>query len=146
MVEQGINATVEILPTVKCQVDLGRILGINSFNLQKVLEMDPAFLKASSAIASAQFIGSLTVGSLQPQAIEHAGEAGGLCKIEPSQGRPGHCPEWVPAHASMHARAQSLIPCWEDARVVLGACGTVDEHSICGARRRTGRTTSTTSA
>lgn len=44
---QSINATVEILPTVKCQVDLGRVLGINSFNLQKVLDMDPSFLQAS---------------------------------------------------------------------------------------------------
>ena len=54
IVVQGINATVEIIPTIKCQVDLGKVLGIRSFNLEKVLEMDPAFLQVAPPCCSLQ--------------------------------------------------------------------------------------------
>lgn len=39
-----INATVEIIPTVRSVVDLDRIMHIRAFELDKVLDMDPEFL------------------------------------------------------------------------------------------------------
>ena len=45
---QGINSTVEIIPTVKCEVDLNKVLDIRSFNMEKILEMDPGFLQATA--------------------------------------------------------------------------------------------------
>ncbi|CAL8469947.1 g9489 [Coccomyxa elongata] len=41
---KGINATVEIIETVKSKVDLDKIINIKGFQLEKVLEMDPKFL------------------------------------------------------------------------------------------------------
>ncbi len=45
---QGINATVEIIETVKSTVDLDKIINIKGFQLEKVLEMDPNFLDVSA--------------------------------------------------------------------------------------------------
>ncbi len=44
---QGINATVEIIETVKSKVDLDKIINIKGFQLEKVLEIDPNFLDVS---------------------------------------------------------------------------------------------------
>ncbi len=41
---QAINASVEVISTVKCNVDLDKIINIRGFQLEKVLEMDPNFL------------------------------------------------------------------------------------------------------
>ena len=41
---QGINASVEVINTVKCNVDLDKIINIKGFQLEKVLELDPNFL------------------------------------------------------------------------------------------------------
>lgn len=35
---------MEVIETVKCNVDLGKIIDIKGFQLEKVLEMDPNFL------------------------------------------------------------------------------------------------------
>lgn len=51
---QGINATVEIIETVKSKVDLDKIINIKGFQLEKVLEMDPNFLDVS-AFPSAKY-------------------------------------------------------------------------------------------
>ncbi|KAK9915926.1 hypothetical protein WJX75_006090 [Coccomyxa subellipsoidea] len=41
---KGINASVEVINTVKCNVDLDKIINIKGFQLEKVLELDPNFL------------------------------------------------------------------------------------------------------
>lgn len=50
---QGINASVEVINTVKCNVDLDKIINIKSFQLEKVLEMDPNFLDVSASLFAA---------------------------------------------------------------------------------------------
>ncbi|BDA43962.1 COBW domain-containing protein 1 [Coccomyxa sp. Obi] len=45
---KGINATVDIIETVKSKVDLDKIINIKGFQLEKVLEMDPNFLDTDS--------------------------------------------------------------------------------------------------
>ena len=45
---QGINGTAEVIPTTKSDVDLDRIIGRNAFSLEKVLDMEPDFLKVPS--------------------------------------------------------------------------------------------------
>lgn len=42
---QSINRTTEIIECQHSKVDLDRILGLQSFDLEKILSMDPAFLK-----------------------------------------------------------------------------------------------------
>ena len=42
---QAINRTSEIIECQQSAVDLDRILGLQSFDLGKILDMDPAFLK-----------------------------------------------------------------------------------------------------
>jgi G3E family GTPase len=46
---QAINATAEIIPTIKSDVDLSKIINIQGFSLEKVLKMDPNFLDVSFA-------------------------------------------------------------------------------------------------
>ncbi|EIE25747.1 cobW-domain-containing protein [Coccomyxa subellipsoidea C-169] len=41
---KAINASAEVINTVKCNVDLDKIINIKGFQLEKVLEMDPNFL------------------------------------------------------------------------------------------------------
>lgn len=41
---RSINGTVAVIPTLKSVVDLDAILNINSFDLQRILATDPAFL------------------------------------------------------------------------------------------------------
>lgn len=42
----SINAFAELIETVQSVVDLDRVLGVNSFSVEKTLEVDPAFLQA----------------------------------------------------------------------------------------------------
>lgn len=46
---QGINGTSEIIQTHKSDVDLDKIIGRNAFSLQKILDMEPDFLKVPPA-------------------------------------------------------------------------------------------------
>ncbi len=46
---QAINKSAEIIPTLKSEVDLDRIINIRGFSLEKVLQMDPNFLDVSLA-------------------------------------------------------------------------------------------------
>ena len=41
---KSINSTVDIIPTQQSQVALDQILNIHSFDLEKVMKMDPQFL------------------------------------------------------------------------------------------------------
>jgi G3E family GTPase len=45
---QAINRTSEIIECEQAKVDLQKIMGLCSFDLEKILSMDPEFLKASS--------------------------------------------------------------------------------------------------
>ena len=45
---QGINGTAEIIQTTNSDVDLDNIIGRNAFSLQKILDMEPDFLKVPS--------------------------------------------------------------------------------------------------
>ena len=49
LILQAINASAQILPTVKSKVDLSKIINIQGFSLEKVLQMDPNFLDVSVA-------------------------------------------------------------------------------------------------
>jgi G3E family GTPase len=42
---QGINKAVEILETQQAQVSIDRLIGVRAFSLDRVLEMEPAFLE-----------------------------------------------------------------------------------------------------
>ena len=48
---QAIHATAEIIETRNSQLDTTRILNIQGFNLERVLDMDPGFLKACACFA-----------------------------------------------------------------------------------------------
>ncbi len=45
---QAINRTSEIIECEQAKVDLQKIMGLCSFDLEKILSMDPEFLKARS--------------------------------------------------------------------------------------------------
>ncbi len=57
---QAINSGAEIIETSRCRVDLGRVLGIEAFSLDRVLEQEPDFLEVGLA--------SLYVSKLEVQA------------------------------------------------------------------------------
>lgn len=42
---QGINKAVDILEATQAQVSIDRIIGVRAFSLDRVLEMEPAFLE-----------------------------------------------------------------------------------------------------
>ena len=44
---QRINGAAKLVETCKGQVDLDAVLNIKAFSLQKVLEMEPDFMKVS---------------------------------------------------------------------------------------------------
>ena len=44
---QNINGTVELIETTKSDVALDKIIGRNAFSLQKILDMEPDFLKVT---------------------------------------------------------------------------------------------------
>merc|ERR1712107_572863 len=44
-----INKTAEVIRTSYSQVDPKRLLGMNTFSLERVMEMDPGFLEADGA-------------------------------------------------------------------------------------------------
>jgi hypothetical protein len=46
---QSINRTVEIIECQHAQVDLNRILDLHSFDLDRILSMDPEFLEVRGA-------------------------------------------------------------------------------------------------
>lgn len=46
---QAINRTSEVIECQQAQVDLERILGLQSFDLEKILGMDPEFLQVGLA-------------------------------------------------------------------------------------------------
>lgn len=46
---QHMNKPVEIIECVRSNVDVGRLLGINAFSLEKLLAMDPEFLVRARA-------------------------------------------------------------------------------------------------
>ena len=53
---------MEIIPTVKCEVDLNKVLDIRSFNVEKILEMDPGFLQAKYPLLQrAHLVPAITV-------------------------------------------------------------------------------------
>ena len=47
---QAINRSSEIIECQQSAVDLDRILGLQSFDLGKILDMDPAFLKVGGCM------------------------------------------------------------------------------------------------
>lgn len=49
---QGINASVEVINTVKCDVDLDKIINIKGFQLEKVLKLDPNFLDVCASLCA----------------------------------------------------------------------------------------------
>ena len=49
---QAINGTAEIIQTVNTAVDLEKIIGRKAFSLQKVLDMEPDFLKVGRSLPS----------------------------------------------------------------------------------------------
>ena len=53
---QAINASAEVINTVKCNVDLDKIINIKGFQLEKVLEMDPNFLDVRTCLSAALFL------------------------------------------------------------------------------------------
>lgn len=52
---QSINRTTEIIECQHSKVDLDRILGLQSFDLEKILSMDPAFLKVGPGAPQISF-------------------------------------------------------------------------------------------
>ncbi len=48
---QNINGTVELIETTKSDVDLDKIIGRNAFSLQKILDMEPDFLKVTLSVS-----------------------------------------------------------------------------------------------
>ena len=44
---QGINKAVDILEATQAQVSIERIIGVRAFSLDRVLEMEPAFLEVA---------------------------------------------------------------------------------------------------
>jgi G3E family GTPase len=44
-----INSTAEVVPCVNCEVDLAEVLNLRAFDLQKILQDDPAFLPEKPA-------------------------------------------------------------------------------------------------
>lgn len=47
---QAINASAEVIETTQCRVDLDRVLGIQAFNLDRVLEEEPDFLEVGGLV------------------------------------------------------------------------------------------------
>ena len=45
---RGINATVAVLPAVRCDVELGEVLDVHAFDLDQVLATEPEFLDPDS--------------------------------------------------------------------------------------------------
>lgn len=45
--QQAINRTCGVIECQQAKVPLDRILGLQSFDLEKILDMDPAFLKVA---------------------------------------------------------------------------------------------------
>jgi G3E family GTPase len=45
---RGINATVAVLPAVRCDVELGEVLDVHAFDLDQVLATEPEFLDPES--------------------------------------------------------------------------------------------------
>lgn len=42
---QGINKAVDIIEAQHSRVDVGRLLGVKAFSLDRVLDMEPGFLE-----------------------------------------------------------------------------------------------------
>merc|ERR1712159_415342 len=69
---KGINSNAEIIKTQKSVVDPKRLIGISSFNLDRITEMDPEFLNTDGehehdslvSTCSAVFEGEINMGKL----------------------------------------------------------------------------------
>lgn len=46
---QAINASVQIIETTNSKVNINKVLNVQGFKLEKVLEMDPNFLQVSNS-------------------------------------------------------------------------------------------------
>ena len=53
---KSINAVAEVIKTTNSVIDLNRVLGVNSFSIEKTLEMDPDFLDDEEAHAEADAV------------------------------------------------------------------------------------------
>ena len=53
---KSINAVAEVIKTTNSMIDLNRVLGVNSFSIEKTLEMDPDFLDDEEAHAEADAV------------------------------------------------------------------------------------------
>ena len=51
---KSINAVAEVIKTTNSVIDLDRVLGVNSFSIEKTLEVDPAFLEDEEGHAEAE--------------------------------------------------------------------------------------------
>ncbi|KAL4434344.1 hypothetical protein ABPG75_000785 [Micractinium tetrahymenae] len=74
---KSINKTSEIIECRHSQVDLGRILGLQSFDLEKILSMDPEFLKVTGSLVCmlsgpACFLGRFSCGHPGPKTWRRA--------------------------------------------------------------------------
>ena len=61
---QAINASAEVIPTLKSEVHLNKILGIKGFSLEKVLNMDPNFLDVSGPRRDLMSLGAATTACM----------------------------------------------------------------------------------
>lgn len=71
----SINKFADIIETKYSKVDLNRILGVNSFSVEKTLEVDPNFLKEEDKkvhdLAGVSSVGITCEGALDYQKINH---------------------------------------------------------------------------
>ena len=56
---QGINKAVDIMEATQAQVPIDRLIGVRAFSLDRVLEMEPAFLEVMSLCIWKRFAGAV---------------------------------------------------------------------------------------
>ena len=61
-----INPYADLHRTRRCDVDLGKVLGRDSFSLDRILDIEPAFLTEEHAHEHDQSIGSLSLTTDRP--------------------------------------------------------------------------------
>ena len=69
---RAINAGAAILPAVRCDVDLGEILGVRAFDLDAILTAEPQFLDPEGEHQHDQSVTSVgieTEGTVEPEAL-----------------------------------------------------------------------------
>jgi G3E family GTPase len=61
-----INPYANVHQTERCGIDLGKVLGRDAFNLDRILELEPGFLTEAHDHAHDEEIGSLSLTSVRP--------------------------------------------------------------------------------